>query len=129
MGRASFEEVIYPTEISNLWVIPHGLIPSNPSELLHSRRMGDLLRRLTEDGFQVILDAPPVLPVADSMILAARAEGVVFVVSSGETSREACRISINRITNCGAKLIGVVLQKAHLKESPSYVRQYHTVGG
>ena len=122
MGEAAFEDVIYPSDVPRLWVVPHGMTPPNPSELLHSRRMTDLLKRCGENGFQVIMDAPPVLSVADSIILAAQAEGVVLVVSEGETSREACRVAINRIASCGGKLIGVILQKARPHHVPSYVR-------
>jgi succinoglycan biosynthesis transport protein ExoP len=110
-GQANFEDIVYPTEIPNLSVVPHGLNPSNPSELLHSKRMADVLKRLTGDGFQVILDAPPVLPVADSVILSAQSEGVILVISEGETTRETCHMAINQITSCGGKLIGTILQK------------------
>ena len=124
-GQATFQEVIHPTEIANLWVIPHGLIPSNPSELLHSERMVELIKHLTENYFRVIVDAPPVLPVADSIILSTQVDGAVLVVSEGETSREACRVALNRVTGCGGNVVGVVLQKAHLAQVPKYVRQYH----
>jgi succinoglycan biosynthesis transport protein ExoP len=112
MGQADFQEVIYPTEVTNLWILPYGIVPSNPSELLHSKRMMTLLERLSQNGFQVIIDAPSMRQVADSMILGVQVEGVLLVISAGETSREACRLAVHRVASCGAKLIGVVLQKA-----------------
>jgi capsular exopolysaccharide synthesis family protein len=127
MGETTLEGITYPTQLANLWVIPHGQSPSNPSELLHSTRMAELLNYLIQGGYQVIIDAPPVLAVADAMILSAQVDGVVLAISEGETNREACLTAINRITSCGGKLIGVVLQKARSAHMLSYARPYMPV--
>lgn len=124
MGEVTFQSIVYPTDIPNLWVVPHGSKPDNPSELLHSKRMTDLMKHMTTKGFQVLVDGPPVLSLADSMILSAQVDGVLMIISERETSREACRGSINRITSCGGKVIGVVLQKARFSHVRNYVPQY-----
>ena len=61
-GQADLRSVMHQTEIPNLSVIPSGYCPSNPSELLHSKYMSILLKRCQQEGFHIILDAPPVLP-------------------------------------------------------------------
>ncbi|TKB69817.1 MAG: polysaccharide biosynthesis tyrosine autokinase, partial [Nitrospira sp.] len=79
-GKAGFEEIVHATKIPNLWVVPHGRIPHNPAELLHSGRMAALLARCLREGYRVIVDAPPALCVTDPMILASQVDGVLFAV-------------------------------------------------
>ena len=109
--EAEFDEILHTTETPNLWVISSGKIPSNPSELLHSKQMAALLTRCRTEGFKVIVDAPPVLYVADATILAPLVDGILFAVSAGETEREACSLAIERLNNAGGKVLGVVMQK------------------
>ena len=119
-GRAELEEIIHPTDIANLSVIPRGKRPSNPSELLHSKQMSLLLIRCRLEGYHVILDAPPVLPVTDPVILATQVDGVLLVTSVGQTTREACRLAIERLMAAGGKILGIVLQKARVPDNPYY---------
>lgn len=119
-GSAKLEEIIYRTDIANLSVIPRGERPSNPSELLHSKQMKLLLSRCREEGYHVIVDAPPVLPVTDPVILAPQVDGVLLVASNGQTTREACRLAIERLTTAGGKLLGIVLQKFQVADNSSY---------
>ena len=123
-GRADLAEIIHQTDIANLYVIPSGDCPPNPSELLHSKQMSKLLIWYREKGFHVILDAPPVLPVADPTILAPQVNGVLLVVSAGETTREACQTAIRRLTASGGKFLGIVLQKAPVTNYPYYSGHY-----
>lgn len=119
-GRAEFEEIMHRTAIANLWMIPRGTCPSNPSELIHSKQMSSLLNRCRQEGFHIILDAPPVLPVADPVILATQVDGVLLVASVGKTTREACRLAIQRLAAGGGNLLGIVLQKARVSDVPYY---------
>ncbi len=119
-GRAELEEIIHQTEIGNLSVIPRGNRPSNPSELLHSKQMSHLLNWCRQEGYHIILDAPPVLPVTDPVVLATQVDGVLLVVSAGQTTRAACRLAIQRLTAAGGKILGIVLQKARVPANPYY---------
>ncbi len=113
-GRATLREIMYRTDMPNLSVIPRGERPSNPSELLHSKQLRQLLNRCREEGYHVILDAPPVLPVTDPVILASQVDGVLLVASAGQTTREACRSAIDQLTSAGGKILGIVLQKVRV---------------
>ncbi len=124
MGESTFREIVHQTNVDNLSVVPRGFCPSNPSELLHSKHMTELLSWYRQEGYHVIIDAPPVLPVTDPAVLAPQVDGVLLVVSAGETNREACRLAIQRLTASGGKLLGVVLQKADVADVPYYRRQY-----
>ena len=96
------------------------LFRSNPSELIHSKQMSHLLTWCRQEGFHVVLDAPPVLPVTDAMILASRVDGVLLVACAGQTPRLACQLAIHRLTTAGGKILGIVLQKAQVPVNPYY---------
>ncbi len=119
-GRIELDDIIHRTDIANLSVIPRGRRPSNPSELLHSDQMSLLLNRCREEGYHVILDAPPVLPVTDPVILAGQVDGVLLVASVGQTTKEACRLAIQRLTAAGGKILGIVLQKVQVPDNSYY---------
>jgi Mrp family chromosome partitioning ATPase len=86
--------------------------------------MSRLLRWVREEGFHVIIDAPPVLPVTDPAVLASQVDGILVVVSAGETTREACRSAIQRLTTSGGNCLGVVLQKAKVTDAPYYSKHH-----
>ena len=119
-GRAELEEIVQQTEIANLSVIPRGKRTSNPSELIHSKQMSQLLNWCRQEGFHVLLDAPPVLPVTDAAILASRVDGVLLVACAGQTPRLACQLALQRLTVAGGKILGIVLQKAEIQTNPYY---------
>ena len=126
MSNAHLEEIIHRTDNPNLWVLPRGSASDRPSDLLHSKHMTELLNWCRKEGYLVILDAPPVLPVADPVVLASKVDGVLLVVSSGTTTMEACRIAIQRLTLGGGKILGAVMQKAELRDAPYYYSYYST---
>lgn len=109
------KEFIKKTEIPNLFVITSGPVPPNPAELISSSRMKELLDRLKESYDIIILDGAPVLPVTDSVILSANVDRVVIVVSSGETHNEELKSVKNLLSNAGANIAGVVLNKVEMK--------------
>lgn len=102
---------LQPTAVPNLWVLPCGPIPPNPSELLVSYRMERILNQLGEQADVVLVDTPPVLAVADPTILAARADGVILVVEAGRTRVGALRQAKERLTRGSARMLGVVVNK------------------
>lgn len=124
-GEAGVAEVMYDSFIPNLSIIPRGDRPSNPTELLHSRGLNQLLSGGMEKECHIILDCPPALPFADTAVLASKVDGVLLVVSAGQTTREACRLAVQRITHAGGKILGVVMQKARVADSPYYYAQQH----
>ncbi|MFB9235609.1 polysaccharide biosynthesis tyrosine autokinase [Plantactinospora siamensis] len=94
---------------STLWVLAAGTSPNNPSELLDSPAMAELLRR-ERNGYDVILiDTPPVLPVADATVLAGHADGVVLVTRAGRVTDEQVRAAAEMLRDVGARVLGCVL--------------------
>lgn len=105
-------DVLVKSPISNLDVLPPGGVAPNPTELLSSRRMATLLAELSSSADIVIIDSPPLLPVTDAAILASTTDGVVFVTASGETHRSAVVRSKAILEASGARILGVVVNKA-----------------
>ncbi len=104
-----FTRFVQGNEILNLDVITCGDKPSNPSELLGSHRMNELLEAAKKKYDYVILDAPPVLPVTDVEVLANKVDGVVFVIRTAKTQRETVLHAQAQIEQVHGKIIGFVL--------------------
>lgn len=103
------EDVLQNTTIANLFFLPGGTVPPNPAELLGSAKMRALLASDGREDALLVLDAPPVLPVTDSEVLAPMVDGVVLVVHLGKTPRAAAREARDHLTRVGARLLGVVV--------------------
>jgi non-specific protein-tyrosine kinase len=97
------------TSSSHLRLVPAGPLPPNPSELLSSERFTRVLGSIADQSDVVILDAAPVSAVADATILATRVDGVLLVVDSGRTRRDAARRAKEQLDRVGARVLGVVL--------------------
>ena len=110
-SAVSVEDAIQPSSVPLLTLLPAGQVPPNPSELLGSRRMKELISELSRSHF-VIIDAPPVLAVTDAQLLARHADGAFLVAVAGKTRSLGLTRSISAIRDIGAKVYGVVLNRA-----------------
>jgi capsular exopolysaccharide synthesis family protein len=110
-------EVMLSTNVENLTLMMPGGPCTNPASLLKSNAMGSLIDMLSQEFDFVILDSPPVGPVADSLLLARHVDGVAVVVRSGETSRALAESAVVRLRQVGARILGVVLNDATRGES------------
>lgn len=93
----------------NLDIIPAGKIPPNPSEMLSSRAMEELLKILDREYDYVILDSPPVHAVTDAQIISTKVDGVILVVRAGKTKKESVVSAKASLDKVNAKIIGTVL--------------------
>ena len=110
VGAVSLESALVHPSVPGLQVIPAGDTPPNPSELLGSDRMSDLLSYLSTDHV-VIVDAPPVLPVTDAAALAENTDGVLLVVRSGRTTEDQLRQAASSVRQGGGTILGIVLNQ------------------
>lgn len=110
-GNAGSANLVLPTAIPDVSLIPSGPIPPNPSELLDSPRLTALLAEsLRSYRFDhVIIDSPPLIQLADGLILATRAEATIVVVRAGATTRDSLAAGLERLRQAHATPIGVVL--------------------
>jgi len=123
-GEARADDVIVATDIENLWVLPAGHIPPNPTELLHTKRFEEMLTELNGKYDRVILDSPPIGAVADALILSRFVDAVLLVVKYGTTRRETFRRSVDQLDAIGAPLMGCVLNDIK-KDAAGYGYSYY----
>lgn len=107
-GKMKPDEVVEDTFVDNLSVITSGPIPPNPSELLNSKRMGQLLDWTREKFDIIVLDAPPVLAVSDVQVLVPRSDGVVVVANMGKTLKGDLKRTVEVLKLAKAKILGSV---------------------
>jgi len=122
-GEAEESEILHDTNVPNLAVIPAGDMSSNPTELLHSKKMRTLLQWCQQQGFSVILDTPAALPVVDAMVVSNLVSSSILVVSAGETIKDEARETMEKFMNHGIQILGVVMQKVPLNSLPAYFRK------
>ncbi len=108
---------VHTTSIPNLFVIPGGTLPPNPVELLSGPKLPTLLAQLSDRFTQIIIDAPPVLGLADALVLGNQIGSVVFVVAAGSTRKAHCRNALKRLRQAGVNPIGAVMTKLNLRDS------------
>lgn len=105
----SVADLLLETRVPRLRLLTSGVIPPNPAELLGSRRMDRVLETLRGLGDVVLFDAPPTIAVADAAVLAPKMDGVLLVVSAGQTRRDHALRAKRLIEKVNAKVLGVVL--------------------
>ncbi|HTZ82765.1 MAG TPA: polysaccharide biosynthesis tyrosine autokinase [Candidatus Acidoferrales bacterium] len=127
-GSIKMENAITRTAVlPNLFVLPAGTPPPNPAELLASANMREVLNQLREEYDHIVIDTPPSLSVTDAVVLSPRADAVVLVIRSGQTTKQALRRSRDILTQVNAKVVGVLLNAVDLS-SPDYYYYYEYQG-
>ena len=120
IGRAELQDVIQPWGRGQLFVLPAGHIPPNPSELLGSAPMAQLIVEFNRAFDVVIFDAPPLLPVTDAAILAKSVGGAIVVVAAGRTHKSQLAGALSALENVGASISGIVLTMLPTKGPDAY---------
>jgi polysaccharide biosynthesis transport protein len=120
--------MLQKTKTANLSVVSAGDLPPNPAELLGTRKMRLILDKLKEGMNILVIDSPPVLPVADPSVLAPIVDGVLLVLQPGKTTLSEARDTVERLRRVNAKIIGIILNNVDLKGSSYhyfYRKNYH----
>lgn len=120
------------TPLETLHVISAGKMPPNPSELLGSQKMREIIAAILERSEMLIIDTPPVLSVTDAVVLAPVVDGVLLVVRPGHTRMSALKQSVEQLRYVGARVIGVVVNAVDTKKTRYnyyYKSYYYKAGG
>jgi exopolysaccharide transport family protein len=125
VGKCQASQAVQGTSTKGLQILPCGYVPPNPAELLGSQSMRDVVQALREHYDWVLIDAPPVLAMADTPVLCPLVDGVVLVVGAEIASRPTVQRAVDQLRNVGAKIIGVVLNKVDLERNSYYYSQYY----
>jgi len=107
--RAMKEPPLQEVGVSNFWLLPSGPLPPNPSELLGSRRMEEIIATLLDRADMILFDVPPIIAVTDAAVLASKVDGVVLVFKAGGTKRDHAQRAKALLEKVNARLIGAVL--------------------
>ena len=126
LGKLGFDQILSAPGVDNLSVITSGHLPENPSEFFNSQRIVDLIAELEENFDLVIFDCPPILPVADAVLIGPKVDGVVLVYQVGRVGRTPLQRAKSLLENAQAHIVGVVLSNVSAEFSPDYAKsQYY----
>lgn len=121
---ATEEQSIRKEVCPNLDILFAGDIPPNPSELLGSDRMKQLLNKLSENYDYILVDCPPVNAVADARVVASLLDGVLYLVRQDKTEKDAVARGINQLKLTDAKLLGFILNGINPDSKKYYYTEY-----
>jgi polysaccharide biosynthesis transport protein len=125
VGNAKASQSVYKTGVPGLWLLAAGHLPPNPAELLGSQRFRDFVMSLKEHFDLILIDSPPVMAVTDAVIAAHAANGVVFVVGSEMTSRQAARAAVEHLEQGRVHFVGAILNRVDLEGNSYYYANYY----
>jgi capsular exopolysaccharide synthesis family protein len=122
---APLSEILINSEIENLRIILAGSSTNKPSELIGSKRMGELLKSLSksEENTYILIDSPPIISTTEPTLLSKMVDGIILVVMADRTPREAIKRAVKSIDR--QKIIGIVFNQIDFKLSSYYSRYYY----
>ena len=124
-GSGKIENAILPCpEVPSLWILPAGPIPPQPTELLGSAVMRELIARWRNEFDHIVIDTPPCLAVTDAVLLSPEADRVILVARSGQTTRPALRRACDLLLQVNARVMGIVLNALNLQSTGGYYYYY-----
>jgi capsular exopolysaccharide synthesis family protein len=125
LRRVRVRDALRATEVRGLYILPAGLTPPNPADLLGSALFKKLIHALAQQFDWIVFDSPPVLAVTDATVIAHIASDVLFVVAADKTSRRSAQAAIEQLQAAHASLVGGVLNRAQLQRHPYFFAKYY----
>jgi capsular exopolysaccharide synthesis family protein len=126
-GNLNLEEAIQTTPISGLFLLSGGIRSPNPSDLLGSHRMREVLKNLRESFNFILIDSPPAIAVSDAAVLSVVSDGVILIFHGQKTTTTAARQAVERLDAIRAPILGVILNGIDVR-NPSYAYYRHYYG-
>src|SRR6266404_5977413 len=121
-GERQLSEVVYKLDGSGLWLLPAGLAPENPLELMQSGRLPDLLDQLGSSFDWIIIDTPPLFPLADTTFWMKMSDGVLMVIREGLSEKRLLKRAVETLEP--SILLGVVVNSCSSREHKYYYSRY-----
>jgi capsular exopolysaccharide synthesis family protein len=120
VGNARLAQVVKAVDVPNLFLLPSGQFPPNPSELLGSPAMRDVLEEANAGYDMIVIDSPPVLAVTDSSVISSVVDGTIVVVRVGKTARDAVRRGVAQLRVVNGRVLGAVLNDVDFRSGVYY---------
>lgn len=127
-GTAQVGQCVFLDEKSGAYVLPSGIVPPNPLELLTSHRFAEVLDKLKEAFDVVVIDSPPLQMVSDALVLSPFATSLIYVVKADSTPYQVAQAGIKRLRIANAPVVGVVLNQLDLDKAERYYGEYGGYG-
>lgn len=125
-GNLALKDAIQKTHIENIFLIPSGPIPPNPSELLNSKKMKHLMDESRAGFDYIFFDTPPVLAVIDPLIVSALTDATMFLIKAGQTTRKPFLNAVGELRKANANILGVLFNQLRVKAGDlSFMDYYH----
>ena len=128
IGRIDVADALQKWGTNDLYVLPSGQVPPNPSEMLGSAAMDQVLAPLGEYFDYVLIDAPPLLLVTDAAVVGSKTRGVIIAAASGKTKKQELEGAVRSLETAGVNLLGVVVTMLPTKGPDSYGYGAYTYG-
>jgi capsular exopolysaccharide synthesis family protein len=125
-GQVALRSAITQTAIGNFYLLPRGVLPPNPADLLMSHKMQQVVNELRNSFDFVLIDSPPAIAVSDAAVISSLCDGVLLVFHGQKTTVQAARRAVERLDSISATLLGVILNGVDIR-NPDYVdyRSYY----
>ena len=131
LESVSMAHLVRPTDVAGLYVLPGGTCGVTPSNLFYSPRMSTFLKRLRTEFDMIVIDAPPMIHLADARVLGHLADGVILVIRAGQTTAESALFARQRFSEDGTRVLGTILNSWDPKSSTTGYGgypDYHVAG-
>lgn len=115
-GQVGIDEILRVNDQNDVTIVTSGAIPPNPTELLSGPLLNGLIRQLRERFDVILIDAPPILGLADAVIIGSQVEGTMLVMEAGRNYRGSMRASVARLRKGGVRLIGAIITKQNMRD-------------
>ncbi len=125
VGLTPWREAVQATALEQLFVLPCGKIPPNPAEILGSAHMSQLLEEWSQEYDRVLFDTPPIMAVADPVILASKCDQTLLIVRAHQTPKETVQRGLVALTTVHASVIGVLFNNIDVKRGYGYSYYYY----
>ena len=124
-GGGSSSDISQPTMVKNLYTITSGPIPPDPVELLSGQRMGTLLSNSSADFDYIIIDGPPVLGLADALVISGLCDATILAVEAGKTRKVTLMKSLKRLERAHSNIVGLLFTRVDRSIDSDYHEDYH----
>lgn len=119
------QQVLVETGIEGVQLLPSGPVPPNPSELLSTKKMLDLLEWLRSRADYILIDVPPIIAVTDACVLASKVDGICLVVGAGMVRPEMARQAKELLLKAKGYILGIILNRTEVEEEHAYYYYYY----
>lgn len=125
-GNLAMRDAIQKTHIENIYLMPSGPIPPNPSELLNSKKMNHLMTEIREGFDYIFFDTPPVLAVIDALIVSSLTDATMFIIKAGDTARKPFLNALGELRKAKANIMGVLFNELKIKKGDLSFMDYYS---